>query len=489
MALLLAFTFASDYNVGDIVSEADQNISFPVCYGEYPTDQFMLADLNGELNGGDWFVTMIDISATWCGPCFDFIPEFDDIIDSWSEEDNFFGFAAMMDLNQPYTCTQWGNFGIMGIPMITNDGNGFGDHIFEWFNTGNAIPSTVFITHEMEVYYKANQVSEYLANIKIEEMLEDCAPCNDPDFDDDTILNEVDNCPNTYNPLQEDSDGDGAGDACDDCHDMAGDVNDDMTVDILDIVTIVNIILSGGFDAVGFTDCEKSDADYSSDGTINVLDVIQVINFIFSAARSIGEQTAEAEIGFETVGNDLVITLTSDAAVHGIEMAFPSRTAADIELKDNDHMTVAVMQENGIQRMVAYSLMGESFQQNDIQFTLFGAADTDVHVIAGDANGQAMTLTRTAGAVSMAEVISLNAVYPNPFNPVTQVSYSLNADSNVRLTAYNLNGQKVDVLVNGPQSAGSHSFTWNAGHLPSGVYYLRMEAGSQVETLKAVLMK
>ena len=54
-----------------------------------------------------------------------------------------------------------------------------------------------------------------------------------------------------------DSDGDGVADECDDCHNMAGDVNDDLVIDVLDIVLGVNMILSVG----DTTDCALSDAD------------------------------------------------------------------------------------------------------------------------------------------------------------------------------------------------------------------------------------
>tara|TARA_B100000700_G_C14653085_1_gene672897 strand:+ start:313 stop:711 length:399 start_codon:yes stop_codon:yes gene_type:complete len=73
-----------------------------------------------------------------------------------------------------------------------------------------------------------------------------------------------------------DSDGDGVADECDDCHNMAGDVNDDLVIDVLDIVLGVNMILSVG----DTTDCALSDADIDGNTIVNILDIIQIINMV-----------------------------------------------------------------------------------------------------------------------------------------------------------------------------------------------------------------
>jgi hypothetical protein len=57
------------YNVGQTVSISDQNVEFNVCNGENPhtgsTSDFKLADLNGDLNGGSYYVFHIDMAASW----------------------------------------------------------------------------------------------------------------------------------------------------------------------------------------------------------------------------------------------------------------------------------------------------------------------------------------------------------------------------------------------------------------------------------------
>ena len=84
---------------------------------------------------------------------------------------------------------------------------------------------------------------------------------------------------------------------------------------------------------------------------------------------------------------------------------------------------------------------------------------------------------------------SLNQNYPNPFNAVTNISFELKEPSAVLLEVFNMTGAKVITLVDEYISAGSHSITWNAEHLASGVYYYRLKANSTVKTKRAVLIK
>lgn len=65
---LFSIFISQTYDIGDQISIADQNIELNICYGASDHNvhnQFELADLNGDLNGGDYYVIMIDISAAW----------------------------------------------------------------------------------------------------------------------------------------------------------------------------------------------------------------------------------------------------------------------------------------------------------------------------------------------------------------------------------------------------------------------------------------
>ena len=92
------------------------------------------------------------------------------------------------------------------------------------------------------------------------------------------------------------------------------------------------------------------------------------------------------------------------------------------------------------------------------------------------------------------ESITLDQNYPNPFNPSTEITYSLNNDSHVTLTIYNMVGQKVNVLENNIQTAGSHTVQWNGTDLSgrsvsSGVYLYTLESDNVTMTKKMILMR
>lgn len=84
---------------------------------------------------------------------------------------------------------------------------------------------------------------------------------------------------------------------------------------------------------------------------------------------------------------------------------------------------------------------------------------------------------------------TLKNAYPNPFNPTTTIDYSIPEAEDVRLTVYNLVGQKISTLVNEKQSAGTYQINFDAGQLSSGIYFYRLEAGRQVRVKKMTLLK
>jgi len=84
---------------------------------------------------------------------------------------------------------------------------------------------------------------------------------------------------------------------------------------------------------------------------------------------------------------------------------------------------------------------------------------------------------------------SLSQNFPNPFNPVTVIRYSLFENRFVKLRVYDVLGNEIATLVNEKQNAGSYSVDFNAGKLPSGIYYYTIKAGEFTDTRKMMLVK
>ena len=80
--------------------------------------------------------------------------------------------------------------------------------------------------------------------------------------------------------------------------------------------------------------------------------------------------------------------------------------------------------------------------------------------------------------------------FPNPFNPSTQISYSIPQSGFVSLKMYNTLGQEIQTLVNKSQVAGKYTISFDAQNLSSGIYFYKLQVGSSfVQTKKMILMR
>ncbi|MBU2502401.1 right-handed parallel beta-helix repeat-containing protein [bacterium] len=91
-------------------------------------------------------------------------------------------------------------------------------------------------------------------------------------------------------------------------------------------------------------------------------------------------------------------------------------------------------------------------------------------------------------------VFSLNANYPNPFNPMTKISFSLPEAQSVRLMVYGVDGRLIKTLLNERRGAGQHEVVWMGRddadqQVASGVYFYRLDAGPYSQVRKMTLMK
>lgn len=94
----------------------------------------------------------------------------------------------------------------------------------------------------------------------------------------------------------------------------------------------------------------------------------------------------------------------------------------------------------------------------------------------------------------LANGIRLCPNYPNPFNPATTIRYELPVAQQTRLTIYLVDGSRVATLVDQVSAAGRQEVVWNGTdehgrHVPSGIYFYRLEAGEFSETKRMALIR
>jgi arabinogalactan endo-1,4-beta-galactosidase len=80
-------------------------------------------------------------------------------------------------------------------------------------------------------------------------------------------------------------------------------------------------------------------------------------------------------------------------------------------------------------------------------------------------------------------------VFPNPFNPDTNIEYSIPSSSNISIDVYNVLGEKIANLVGGYENAGIHNLVWTPANVPSGIYFCRMSTENFSDTKKIILLK
>jgi hypothetical protein len=121
-------------------------------------------------------------------------------------------------------------------------------------------------------------------------------------------------------------------------------------------------------------------------------------------------------------------------------------------------------------------------------YLLVGTADQGMY------RSSTVTAVKDTPGQIVPRTFSLEQNYPNPFNPSTQIRFSLPVDVNVKMSIYNLLGQRVATVLESALNAGIHEVGWDGqtdsgDRATTGVYFYRMEAGSFVQTKKMLLIR
>jgi hypothetical protein len=135
-----------------------------------------------------------------------------------------------------------------------------------------------------------------------------------------------------------------------------------------------------------------------------------------------------------------------------------------------------------------------------ITFKLLDASSGDLISLQSDSStvwiNMGISIINLYPDLNMGENLSILPIYyylarpyPNPFNPVTNLQYSLPVNTDVELVIYDISGRQVQTLISDFKTAGHHSVNWNASSYPSGMYLVKMVTREFTQTQKVVLIK
>ena len=91
--------------------------------------------------------------------------------------------------------------------------------------------------------------------------------------------------------------------------------------------------------------------------------------------------------------------------------------------------------------------------------------------------------------VGLPQEFELSQNFPNPFNPLTKICYTIPNNEHITLKVYDITGRSVKTLVNGSQSAGYYEINFDASDLPGGVYFYSLLSEGFTNTRRMVLVK
>jgi len=232
---------------------------------------------------------------------------------------------------------------------------------------------------------------------------------------------------------------------------------------------------------VGNDALQEAGADLNGNGHADIADLVRFINILngFITPKldpAVGSAAINMVNGVVSINSGVEVGGALVRIAHNGTIGTPV-AANGMELLSND--------ANGVLSVVVYSLAGNRIPAGEqTLFTVTGTG-TVSEASAADAYGRLLE-SRVGAPVPTQFAVSQN--YPNPFNAKTLIKFSLTDASDVTVAIYSITGQLVETL-NGRFGSGDNQITWDASHVASGVYFAKVSAGSNSQTMKMTLLK
>jgi hypothetical protein len=310
-----------------------------------------------------------------------------------------------------------------------------------------------------------------------------------------------------------------------------GDTNGDCTRNLADAIYLLNYLFRNGLEP------RPLDAgDVNGDCAINIGDPVYLLNYLFKGgpppvcgcashpesvgccpntadwsgfAKSAGEAELGLVAGIDDEMNSLEITgsLGTDVAGVQLEISYdPDKVTSIVPVLTERTNTLQLFSSarDGVLKLGIVDLAAKNLiRAGDgplVRLDIVGGDLSCVEIkraVVVDEHAKPLNvriLPKSEAQAARPATFSLHQNHPNPFNPETDISYSIPAEGRVGLSIYNIRGRKVKTLVESNQAAGHHTVHWDGtdeqgGKVASGIYFYRIQAGEFEDSKKMILMK
>ena len=402
--------------------------------------------------------------------------------------------SAGMDWGQPYSCTSWAETFGQTFPIL-DDNNG--SSIYGLFGLGY-VPHNAVIGGDGQVIFSESGFNQNTMIAMIEEGLENLIL----DVDEDGVLDSDDNCVDIANPNQSDIDFDGAGDACDPCDNQNiytfGNINGTIDqegvaiVDIFDIMELVDILLSDDNES-----CGSEIADMNSDGNQNVVDIIFLVQMLLGGDFESLTSYDPGLFEIDNSGIDTKISISNDSKLGGLQFSANLDEVSENDLNSlilPEGWVVEYVVNNQNINVLIFDISGQnSVETLDLNFSSV-SSNSFQNIVLANGNAQQIEYNIMEKATEQIDIspedYQLYSLYPNPFNPSLNISFSISTPGITDITIYNSNGQEVgNILKNEYLQTGNYNFFWDASNNPSGLYFVKLENQNFSQIKKALFLK
>lgn len=268
---------------------------------------------------------------------------------------------------------------------------------------------------------------------------------------------------------------------------IRGDANGSYVVDVADVIATINYMTNQNPQPFLF---EASDVN--ADGTIDVLDVVGIINIILYGDNE-NKDSYEQQTAIYTV-EDGILYVNSPVALAGLQFTLDDCNMNDIEVLEalNGFELINAPVGDGDLMLMAYSMSGVQVPAGKTALLRIGEKMLD-NIVLSDPEGHNV-IPLDGNMLGITDIITLPAqiikAYPNPFKNEVNLTFEVGVSQNVMLEFSDMMGRMVAKHSVETPNPGKYTYTWNAGGLPKGIYFVTISInGAKAHTIKVVNCK